>query len=127
METIPPAQTPAPPALSEDKTVAIVSYLTFVGFIVAIVIHNGKKTRLGAFHLRQMLGYFLTGIVVYPCGLILAFIPIIGCLAWPCLVLFGLAMLVLWILGLIAAVNGQMNPMPIVGPLYQKWFGNAFD
>jgi uncharacterized membrane protein len=74
-----------------------------------------------------MLGYFLTGIVVYPCGLILAFIPIIGCLAWPCLVLFGLAMLVLWILGLVAAVNGQMNPMPIVGPLYQKWSGNAFD
>ena len=37
------------------------------------------------------------------------------------------SMLVLWILGLVAAINGQMKPMPVVGPLYQKWFGTTFD
>jgi uncharacterized membrane protein len=36
-------------------------------------------------------------------------------------------MLVCWILGLVSAINGQMKPMPILGPLYQKWFGNTFD
>jgi hypothetical protein len=30
-------------------------------------------------------------------------------------------------MGFIAAVNGQMKPMPVVGELYQKWFGTAFD
>jgi uncharacterized membrane protein len=58
---------------------------------------------------------------------ILMLIPIVGCLVWPCLVLFGVAMFVFWILGLVAAVNGEMKPMPMVGPLYQKWFGTTFD
>jgi uncharacterized membrane protein len=40
---------------------------------------------------------------------------------------FGASIIVLWIMGFIAAVNGQMKPMPVVGPLYQKWFGTAFD
>jgi hypothetical protein len=30
-------------------------------------------------------------------------------------------------MGLIAAINGQMKPMPVVGPLYQTWFGTTFD
>ncbi|HEX7617277.1 MAG TPA: hypothetical protein VF480_01010 [Verrucomicrobiae bacterium] len=58
---------------------------------------------------------------------ILMVIPIIGCLVWPCLALFGVAMFVFWILGLVAAINGEMKPMPMVGPLYQKWFGTTFD
>ena len=36
-------------------------------------------------------------------------------------------MLVLWVMGLIAAINGERKPMPVVGEMYQKWFGNAFD
>jgi uncharacterized membrane protein len=38
-----------------------------------------------------------------------------------------IAMLVLWVMGLSFAVNGQMKPLPVVGPLCQKWFGTAFD
>ncbi|HEV2434456.1 MAG TPA: DUF4870 domain-containing protein [Verrucomicrobiae bacterium] len=108
----------------EDKTVAIVAYLTLIGFIVAIIVHMNKKTKLGAFHLRQVLGYFLTTIAVAFCQIILVFIPILG---WLCIVALWASMLVLWILGLVAAINGQMKPMPVVGPLYQKWFGTTFD
>ncbi len=127
----PPAQssqpanpTPPPATGGEDKTVAIIAYLTLIGFIVAIVVHMNKKTKLGAFHLRQMLGFVLTGIAVVFCEIILIFIPILG---WLCIVALWLSMLVLWILGLVAAINGQMKPMPVVGPLYQKWFGTTFD
>lgn len=104
----------------EDKTVAIVAYLTLIGFLVAIIIHMNKKTKLGAFHLRQMLGFILSWLAV----IILIIIPIIG---WILLPIFYLFMIVCWIMGLIAAINGQMKPMPIVGPLYQKWFGTTFD
>jgi uncharacterized membrane protein len=105
---------PSPPAVAatEDKTVAILSYITIIGFIVAIVINSNKKTRLGAFHLRQMLGLILT-----------SFLGIIPVLGW----LLLLFIMVLWIMGLIAAVNGQMKPVPGLGSLYQKWFGTAFD
>ena len=103
-----------PPAIStaEDKTVAIVSYITLLGFIAAIVINSNKKTKLGAFHLRQMLGLFLTGILMI--------IPFLN-------ILIGICLLVFWIMGLIAAIKGEMKPVPLVGALYQKWFGTAFD
>jgi uncharacterized membrane protein len=111
---------PPPAAGSEDKTVAIIAYLTLLGFLVAVIIHMNKKTKLGAYHLRQMLGFMLTSFAV----IILFIIPIIG---WFLIPVFYLSMLVLWVLGLIAAINGQMKPMPVVGPLYQKWFGTTFD
>ena len=117
-------QTSPAAAAGEDKTIAIVAYLTLIGFIVAIVLHMNKKTRLGAFHLRQVLGFFLTCIAVGFCEFVLVFIPILG---WLCILALWLAMLVLWILGLVAAINGEMKPMPVMGPLYQKWFGTTFD
>lgn len=111
---------------TEDRTVAILTYITIIGFIIAIVMHNGKKTALGAFHLRQGLGFFLTGLVIWiPCVIIsvIPFVNLLMLLVWP---LVGISLLVLWIMGLIAAVNGQQKPMPVVGEHYQKWFANAF-
>ena len=105
----------APPpavAAAEDKTVAIVAYITLIGFIAAIVINSNKKTQLGAFHLRQMLGLFLTGII--------CIIPLLG-------ILVALFLFVLWIMGLISAIKGEMKPVPLLGAMYQKWFGTAFN
>ena len=125
MSTTP--ETPPPAAAStEDRTVAILTYITIVGFIIAIVMHNGKKTALGAFHLRQGLGFFLTGLVIWiPCVIIsvIPFVNLVMILVWP---LLGISLLVLWIMGLIAAVNGEQKPMPVVGEYYQKWFAGAF-
>ena len=117
-------QTPPPATGGEDKVVAIIAYLTLIGFFVAIIIHMNKKTKLGAFHLRQMLGFILTVIAVWFCVIVLVFIPFLG---WLCILALWASMLALWILGLVAAINGQMKPMPVVGPLYQKWFGTTFD
>ena len=103
-----------PPAVSttEDKTVAILSYITLVGFIVAIVMNSSKKTKLGAFHLRQSLGLYLT-----------SFLCIIPFLGW----LLAVAIFVFWIMALISATKGEMKTVPLLGKLYQKWFGTAFD
>jgi uncharacterized membrane protein len=125
MSTTPETPAPAAPA-KEDTTVALLSYITIIGFIIAIVMHSSKKTVLGAFHLRQMLGLIVTGFVIWiPC-LIISFIPFVNfimLLVWP---LLGISLFVLWIMGLIAAINGQQKPMPVVGEHYQKWFANAF-
>ncbi len=120
METTTPVQAPPPPPAEEDKTVAVVAYLTLIGFIAAVIIHSNKKTKLGAYHLRQMLGFMLSLLVFF----VLVVIPIIG---WLLIPLFYICMFVLWIMGLIAAIKGEMKPMPLVGPLYQKWFGTIFD
>jgi uncharacterized membrane protein len=108
---------------TEDRTVAILSYLTFIGFIVAVILYSSRKTQLGAFHLRQALGLFITAVVFYPVSFVLAFIPILG---WLAMFIGWVALLVLAIMGFVGAVTGKTNPVPIVGPMYQRWFANAF-
>lgn len=108
------AMPPSQPAASstEDKTVAIVAYLTLIGFIVAIIMHSSKKTQIGAYHLRQALGLFIAGIV-------LGWIPFLNLLVLPVLFVF-------WLLGFINAIKGEMKPIPLVGPMFEKWFAGAF-
>ena len=118
-----PPVTPVTP-VTEDRTVAILAYITLIGFIIAIVLHSNKKTALGAFHLRQVLGLFVTGVAFGLCAIILAFIPIIG---WLAIALGWLSMLVMVIMGLIGAATGQRKPVPVLGEHYQKWFANAFN
>lgn len=111
------AAVPPPPpvvgaAVAEDKTVAIVAHFTLIGFIVAIIIHQNKKTKIGAFYLRQMLGLVL-------CGL-LGIIPLLG-------LLVALFLMVLWVISLINVLKGEMKPVPLLGEQFQKWFGTAFE
>jgi uncharacterized membrane protein len=120
--SIPP--TTVSPVSTEDKSTAIISYITLIGFIVAIIIHSGKKTQIGAYHLRQSLGLILTAIAFMIVGFVFAFIPLIG---WLVSLAGWIALLVLWVMGLIAAINGEFKPVPVVGDLFQKWLGKAFD
>lgn len=116
--------TPVSPVSAEDKSTAIISYITLIGFIVAVIIHSNKKTRIGAYHLRQSLGLLLTAIALMIGGFVFAFIPLIG---WLVSLATWIALLVLWVMGLMAAVNGEFKPVPVLGEPFQKWFGNAFD
>lgn len=122
-----PSDTP-PPAVSatEDRTIAILAYITIIGFIIAIVMHSSKKTALGTYHLRQTLGLFITAVVVWIGCMILAFVPVVNLLMVVVGPLVAIGLFVLWLLGLIAAVNGEQKPIPVVGAHYQKWFAGAF-
>lgn len=107
---------------NEDKTVAFVSYLTLIGWIIALVMFNGgNKTKLGGFHIRQSLGLLITAFAVGIAAIILAFIPFIG---WFVSLLLYLAVLAAWIMGFINALSGEMKPLPVVGELFQKWFAS---
>lgn len=119
-----PSDTPPPAApATEDRTVAILSYLTIIGFIVALIMHSNKKTALGSFHLRQCLGLIISAIALSVAGIILAFIPVLG---WLAVLVGWLGFLVLWVMGLIGAASGQQKPVPVLGENYQKWFANTF-
>ncbi|HKU61069.1 MAG TPA: hypothetical protein VJQ44_07635 [Gemmatimonadales bacterium] len=115
---MPPSEAAAA-AATEDKTVAILAYLTLIGFIAAIFMHQSNKTRLGAFHLRQVLGFVLTATAGAVCGVV----PILGWIVWFFVVI---VLFVLWILGLLSAVRGEMRPVPLLGEHFQKWFAGAF-
>ena len=126
MDSTPPPP-PAPPTslatetpVTDDKTVAILSYITIVGFIVAVVLHGNKKTALGTFHLRQALGLWITAIA---CWVVLMIIPVIG---WIMIPFVMLGIFVLAVIGFIGAASGKMKPIPILGDKYQQWFNNTF-
>jgi len=111
----------APPG--EDKTVAIVAYLTLIGFIIAIILNGQKKTALGAFHLRQMLKIIITGFV----GAIAAWLTVFIFIGIVLVPVFYIFMFIMWIMGLIAAANGEQKPTLLLGKQYQEWFKNAFN
>jgi uncharacterized membrane protein len=90
------------------KTVAMLSYFTIVGWIIALILHNSDRSELGAFHLRQGIGLIL-------CFIIISFIPFLRLFLY-------IGVLILWVLGLITAVNGEQKPIPIFGEFFQRTF-----
>ena len=108
---------------TDDKTTAIVSYLTIIGFIAAVVLHGSKKTALGTFHLRQSLGLMAASVAMIFVGMILAFIPFLG---WMADFALWLGLMVFWFMGLLSAIKGETKPLPVVGEHFQKWFGGMF-
>jgi uncharacterized membrane protein len=129
MSTDTPPQVAAP-AAKEDTTIALLAYITpilfGVGIVIAIIMHNGKKTALGAYHLRQSLGLLVSSIVVWMAMMVIGFVPVVNVVLLLLAPLTWLAFFILWIMGLISAINGQQKPLPVVGEHFQKWFANAF-
>ncbi|GEQ86483.1 membrane protein [Patiriisocius marinistellae] len=95
------------------KTNAIIAYITLIGWIIALVLNNNNKTSLASFHIRQMLGIMLVGLSIS----IIISITGIGLLS-----ILQIGTLILWILGLIGAINEEEKPVPVVGEHFQKWF-----
>ncbi len=102
---------------SEGRTIAIISYLTVIGLIIAMVLNEEKKHEEASFHIRQSLGLFISiGFV-----LLFTYIPFIGnFLASAGLLYF----FILWGIGIINAVYGRKKRIPTVGIYYEKLFSN---
>lgn len=96
------------------KTTAIVSHITLIGLIIALVANNKQKDDLASFYIRQNLGLILCAAALSMIG----FIPVIGLIA----TLLSLGLFVLWIISIINAVNEKQAPLPIVGEYFQDWF-----
>lgn len=91
---------------NHGKIVAIVSYITLIGWIIALILHLQDRTALGGMHLRQTLGLYITALIV-------GWIPVVG---W----LLSLGVLVLWVVGLVNAIQEETRPVPLVGEFYQS-------
>ncbi len=102
------------------KIVAIVSYLWIVGWIIALVLHQGNKTKLGAFHLRQALGLCIVSLII---GIFITIIPFLAIL-WSIL---GICLFVFWILGLVSAIQGEEKPLPVIGAKIQSVLGSLLN
>ena len=84
----------------DTKTTGIVAYITWIGLLIAFC--TGHKA--GAkFHLNQALVIFLFSLL-----------SVIPCIGW----IWGIFMVVCWIMGLIAAINEEEKPVPLIGGIH---------
>lgn len=102
---------------TEGKNIAIISYITIIGLIIAFVMNSDKKDPFATYHIRQSLGLALTGLAIGVVGMI----PILG---WIISVVGTLLLIYLWIMGLMNAINGKQKPVPWLGEKYAEWFKN---
>jgi uncharacterized membrane protein len=107
------------------KTAGIISYFWIIGWLIAYFgFHQNSKTSLGSYQLRQTLLLHIVATVVW----IIVNYVLIAMYAsgagffFPLVWIVRLALLVLWIVGLIGAVNGEKKPIPILGPMAQGMF-----
>ncbi|GAC1425919.1 MAG: hypothetical protein NVSMB7_02400 [Chitinophagaceae bacterium] len=105
----------------DQKTISWLSYVTLIGLIIALIMYNSSndKSSLARFHLRQSFGIFATGIALYIAMIMMVFVMPFFFFIIP---FIGIAIFILAILGLIAAVNGEEKPVPLLGDFYQKTF-----
>jgi len=99
--------------VNEGKTTAIISYLWWIGLIIAFFMNNSKKNPFASFHIRQMLGLLLFSLLN---GLLYKFV---GSTAGG---IVGFGLFILWVIGFIGAIQGQEKKVPLVGDLFQDWF-----
>lgn len=96
------------------KPTAVWSYLTFVGLLIAFSMNGASKNPFAAFHIRQALGLnVLFFLLMIPMGYFNSWL-----ISGP----FYLAFFVLWLFGIISALQGKVAAVPIVGALFQKIF-----
>jgi len=119
---------PAPPAPQAsasvggmtDNVAGMLAYVTIIPAIIFLVIEPYNKNRFVRFHSFQNLFFAVAWIVLWIALSIVAHIPILGWLTiliWP---LVGLAGLVIWIILLLKANQGQMYKLPVIGDMAEK-------
>lgn len=101
----------------EGKKIALISYITFIGFIIAFIMNNDKKDAFASYHIRQSLGLAVTGLAL----LFIGMIPILG---WIINILGMFVLLYMWIIGLMNAINGKEKEVPFLGEKFKIWFKN---
>ena len=100
--------------INANKTMGILAYF---GLLVLVPIFTARQSRFAMFHAEQgitlCIGCHIIGILAVVLGLI----PAVG---WVFSLIFGLVgilFLVLMILGIINAANGQAKELPVLGKL----------
>ena len=93
---------------SENKSktsdgAAIIAYITWIGFLVALILNANDKNDYVEFHLNQALVLNLFSLI--------GFIPVIG---W----IIDIIVWVFRIMGIVNAYKGEKAPLPVIGDIH---------
>lgn len=99
--------------IKAGKTLAIISYITIFGLLIAVSMNMEKRNPFVFFHARQMIGLLIMLAFSNICekyvdsifGTILYFITFAA-----------------WLHGWLGAINGKYQLIPYLGAIFQDWF-----
>ena len=103
-------------SVEDGKLIAIVSYITVIGTIIAFIMNQNKHNYFASFHIRQAIGIFIVGLLV---NFISRYSNFDGLN-----MILGIGVFILWIIGLIGAIRGEEKLVPLLGQQFQEWFRN---
>lgn len=101
--------------IKEGKTLAIVSHITFVGLIIALIMNGDKKNPYTSFYNRQMIGLVIMLFVAQITDKYIS--GTVGYILW-------LIAAIAWLYSLINIIQSKVQPLPVVGDKFQEWFAN---
>lgn len=91
----------------KNKLNAILSYLGIL-ILVPLLSEDAKKSPFAKFHLNQ-------GLVLLIAAIAINMVWIIPVLGWIVGFVGSLFLFVIWIMGIVAAANGDMKRLPLIG------------
>lgn len=94
--------------IDANKGMGILAYFIF---FIPLLVESSKNSPYAKFHVNQGLLIVLAGIAVNIIGSLTTVI-LIGFLILP---VGGIAVFVLWVMGLLNAINGVAKPLPLIG------------
>lgn len=90
------------------KMKSMLAHLTPAGWLLSLILNSFRKDSTTSFYLRQLLGLYL-------CFFITRLIPHYYVTAWGFIFIF-------WVYSFVGIVKGIEQPIPFMGPLFQRWF-----
>jgi uncharacterized membrane protein len=117
--TVPPTPSASVGGMT-DNVAGMLAYVTIIPAIIFLVMEPYNKSRFVRFHAFQSIFFTLAWTVLWIGLNIVAHIPLLGWLTiliWP---LVGLAGLIIWVILLLKANQGQMFKLPVIGDMAEK-------
>jgi uncharacterized membrane protein len=119
---------PGNPFANQDngKIAGIVSYFSIVGWLIAyFALYQNNRTSLASYQLRQTLLFHIISMALrFGLGLILTAIWFSTGIfsVYSLMRILYLGLFIIWIIGLIGAINGEKKEIPLIG----EWAQNVF-
>ena len=94
------------------KITGIVSYISWVGWLVAFLAGDKEGAK---FHLNQSLVLLISMTIIQMISAVAGFIPVVGFIVRLVAGLCCLVLLIFWIMGIIAAIKEEEKALPLIG------------
>lgn len=104
----------------QDNVAGMLAYVTIVPAIVFLVTAPYNRNRFVRFHSFQSIFFCIAWIILWTALHFIVVIPFFGwatVFLWP---LVGLAGLIIWVILLLKANQGQMYKLPVIGDLAEQ-------